>query len=94
MREPTRTRLNTSRPEVVGGPDARRRFQGRAGRLGERVAEVDGDGVMRGQQGPKMAMNAENEQEEAADDALPGCVQASPHRLGAGCGREYVVGAA
>ena len=37
--------------EIVGAHDAGAVLEVEPGRLGERVAEVDGDGIMRGQQG-------------------------------------------
>ena len=46
--------------EVVGAHDAGAVFKVEPGRLGERVAQVDGDGVMRGQQGAEDGHECEN----------------------------------
>ena len=51
MREPTRTRLKTSRPRLSVPMTTGAVLEIEPGRLGKGVAEVDGDGIMRGQQG-------------------------------------------
>ena len=67
-------------PDVIRAHHSGAVFRVEPGGLGEGVGQVDGDGVMRGQQGAKMAMKAKPIRRKAP--TMPcRCVQASPHML-------------
>lgn len=65
--------------EVVGAHEAGPAFKVQPGRFGKSVAEVDGNGVVRGEQRAENGHEGEAEKEEAADDALAVGPGFSPH---------------
>ena len=68
-REPTRTRLKTSRPRLSVPIQAGSVFQVEPDRFGKGIGQVDGDGVIGGHCRAEDGHECEAEQKDAADDS-------------------------